>query len=171
MAGFWTHLWCSSHLDFHNISGKLQSCLKKNWTDFYFTEVATADVLQKNVFFKISWYLQQTPVLKPVFNKVTGLIKKKLWHIYLPVNIKKFLRKHYLKNICEQLLQTYESLEMKLMKEGQELNYVKIFFEIMKSWINEARRLFLIARNQIQRQRELPFSYCILIAALWRRTI
>ena len=48
-------------------------------------------------------------MLKSLFNKVESIqacsfIKKRLQHMYFPVNIAKFLRTPILKNICEWLL-------------------------------------------------------------------
>ena len=45
----------------------------------------------------------KAPVLESLFNKVSFLIKKRLQHRCLPVNIANFLRTPILKKICERL--------------------------------------------------------------------
>ena len=58
---------------------------------------------------------RKIPVLESLFNNVASLkacnfIKKRLQHRCCPVNIAKFLRTPTLRNICERLLLTIESL-------------------------------------------------------------
>ena len=58
-------------------------------------------------------------MLEFLFNKVAGLrpatlLKKRLWHRYVPVNFAKFLRTPFLQNTSGQLLQIITSIALKL---------------------------------------------------------
>ena len=60
----------------------------------------------KKLFWKVSQYLHEPSVLKSLFLK---FINKRLQLRCFPVNIMKFLRTPFLKNICERLLLPFES--------------------------------------------------------------
>ena len=79
------------------------------WWDFQ--KQPTKVFYKKNLFLKISQYLQETSVLEFLFKKVVGLktcifIKKKPQHRCFPVNITKFLRLSISENISDRLLLT-----------------------------------------------------------------
>ena len=64
---------------------------------------------KKSCSLKFRKFHRKTPVLESLFNKVAGLqacnfIKKGLQQRHIPVKFAKFLRTHFLKNICERLL-------------------------------------------------------------------
>ena len=58
----------------------------------------------KNIFRKnFVIFTEKTPVLESLFNKVAGLIKKRLQHRCFPVNILKLFRTPILMNMCQRL--------------------------------------------------------------------
>ena len=64
---------------------------------------------KKSCSLKFRKFHRKTPVLESLLNKVAGLqacnfIKKGLQQRHIPVKFAKFLRTHFLKNICERLL-------------------------------------------------------------------
>ena len=67
-------------------------------------EAVTRGVLKKKLILKISPYSQENTCVGVSFNKVSFLIKKRLQHRCLPVNIANLLRAPILKKICERLL-------------------------------------------------------------------
>ena len=58
----------------------------------------------KKLFLKNAQYSHKNTFVGVSFHKACSFIKNKLQHGCFPVNIVKFLRTHFLKNICERLL-------------------------------------------------------------------
>ena len=58
----------------------------------------------KNIFRNnFAIFTEKTPALDSLFNKVAGLIKKRLQHRCFPVNILKLFRTPCLRNMCQRL--------------------------------------------------------------------
>ena len=81
-------------------------------------EAATRGVLYKKVFLEISQNLQENICAIVFFNKVASLrpatlLKKRLWHMYFPVNFAKFLRTSFTQNTASEsgrILHTYHNI-------------------------------------------------------------
>ena len=81
-----------------------------------FSEAATGDDLQQNVFLEISQNSQEN----------ICAIKKRPWHICFPVNFAKFLRTPFLQNTCEFVL-------IKIFIVFQELTLQMLFLVFLRT--------------------------------------